>query len=238
MYSKVHLHQPSIVRYSGNFRGVQFSRFSQICGYPRKLDLRNKYNCTVYNGQDCMHPRKLNRESFEDWPSAKIGPHENFPHAVYGNLSSTIVYQDCSLQSKVALPEEQTGISADADIPSLNPVTSTATPTLREVMWRVLVVPSGGCGWVVASRVAVERGEKSNARYHLVDRTRTGEIELNSEMKWIWVIGNNYYSAYMHHTYNQDSCYNIPTVAKKKMVTVTNLLSNRQHPTPLQQILC
>jgi hypothetical protein len=52
----------------GNFRGVQFSRFSQISGYPRKLDPRNKYDCTVYNGHDCTRPRKL-----------KLGPHENFP---------------------------------------------------------------------------------------------------------------------------------------------------------------
>jgi hypothetical protein len=29
-----------------------------------------------------MRPRKLNRENFEDWPSAKIGPNENFP--LYG----------------------------------------------------------------------------------------------------------------------------------------------------------
>jgi hypothetical protein len=64
----------------------------------------------------------------------KLDPKKNFPRAVYGNLSSTIVYQDCSLQSEVTLPEEQTGISADADIPSLDPVTSTSTPTLLEVM--------------------------------------------------------------------------------------------------------
>jgi CBS domain-containing protein len=30
-----------------------------------------------------MRPRKLNRENFEDWPSVKIGPHENFP--LYGS---------------------------------------------------------------------------------------------------------------------------------------------------------
>jgi hypothetical protein len=53
-------------RIVGNFRGVQFS---QMSGYLRKLDSRNKY----YNGHDRMRPRKLN---FEDWPSAKIGPHE------------------------------------------------------------------------------------------------------------------------------------------------------------------
>jgi hypothetical protein len=29
-----------------------------------------------------MHLWKLNRENFEDWPSAKIGPHKNFP--LYG----------------------------------------------------------------------------------------------------------------------------------------------------------
>jgi hypothetical protein len=47
-------------RIAGNFHGVQFSRF------PRKLDPRNKYDCTVYNGHDRQHPRKLNREIFED----------------------------------------------------------------------------------------------------------------------------------------------------------------------------
>ena len=70
-------------RIAGNFREVQFSRFSQISDYPRKLDPRNKHDCTVYNEHECAHPRKLNRENFEDWPSAKIGPHENFP--LYGN---------------------------------------------------------------------------------------------------------------------------------------------------------
>ncbi len=63
---------------AGNFRGVQFSRFSQISGYQRKLDPQNEYNCTVYNGHDRMHPQKLNRENIEDCPSAKIGPHGNF----------------------------------------------------------------------------------------------------------------------------------------------------------------
>ncbi len=29
-----------------------------------------------------IHARKLNRENFEDWPSMKIGRHENFP--LYG----------------------------------------------------------------------------------------------------------------------------------------------------------
>ena len=68
---------------AGNFRGIQFSWFSRISGYPRKLDPRNKYDCTVYNGHDGTRPRKLNHENFADWPSAKIGPHENFP--LYGN---------------------------------------------------------------------------------------------------------------------------------------------------------
>ena len=31
-------------------------------------------------------PQKLNRENFEDWPSAKIGPHENF--MLYGSGES------------------------------------------------------------------------------------------------------------------------------------------------------
>jgi hypothetical protein len=36
----------------------------------------------VYNGLDHEGPRKLNCENFEDWPSAKIGPHKKFP--LYG----------------------------------------------------------------------------------------------------------------------------------------------------------
>jgi hypothetical protein len=58
---------------SGKFRGSKFSRFSPISGYLRKLDPQNMYDCTVYNGHDRSHPRKLN----EDWPSVKIGSHEN-----------------------------------------------------------------------------------------------------------------------------------------------------------------
>jgi hypothetical protein len=41
-----------------------------------KLDPRHKYDCTVYNGHDRTRLRKLN---WKDWPSVKIGPHENFP---------------------------------------------------------------------------------------------------------------------------------------------------------------
>jgi hypothetical protein len=48
-----------------NFRGVQFSRFSRISGYPQKLDPRNMYDCTVYIGQDRTRPQNLNRENFE-----------------------------------------------------------------------------------------------------------------------------------------------------------------------------
>jgi hypothetical protein len=33
----------------------------------------------VYNGHACSCPRKFNSEMFGDWPSAKIGLHENFP---------------------------------------------------------------------------------------------------------------------------------------------------------------
>jgi hypothetical protein len=66
-------------RIAGNFRGVQFSRIS---GYPQKLDPLNMHDCKVYNGHDRARLRNLNRENFEDWPSAKIGPHENFP--LYG----------------------------------------------------------------------------------------------------------------------------------------------------------
>ncbi len=41
-----------------------------------KLDLQNKYDCTVYNGHDHMRPRKLNLAVHENWT------HENFP--LYG----------------------------------------------------------------------------------------------------------------------------------------------------------
>jgi hypothetical protein len=59
--------RPCIYPYSGKFSWVQFSRFSRISGYPRKLDPRNKYGRTVYNGHDRPCPRKLNRRNFEDW---------------------------------------------------------------------------------------------------------------------------------------------------------------------------
>jgi hypothetical protein len=44
------------IPYSGKFRGVQFSWFSRISGYPRKLDPQNKYDCTVHSGHD--HTRR------------------------------------------------------------------------------------------------------------------------------------------------------------------------------------
>lgn len=55
---------PQFYRIVENFQGVQFLRISY---YPR-----NKYDCTVHNGHDCVHPRKLN---FEDCP-VKIGSRE------------------------------------------------------------------------------------------------------------------------------------------------------------------
>jgi hypothetical protein len=78
-----------------NFHGVQFSRFSRISGYPRKLDPRNKYDCTVYNGHDRTRPQKLNRKNFEDWPSLIIGPHENF--TLYG--ISELIYSTKTQQT-------------------------------------------------------------------------------------------------------------------------------------------
>jgi hypothetical protein len=69
-------------RIAGNFCGVQFLWFSWISSYPRKLDPWNKYDCTVY---DRSHPRKLN---FEDWPSAKIGPHEIYFPALKAKISA------------------------------------------------------------------------------------------------------------------------------------------------------
>ncbi len=44
----------------------------------------------MYNGYECTCPRKLNRENFEDWPSVKIGPHENFHYIV---LHVSVPYQ-------------------------------------------------------------------------------------------------------------------------------------------------
>ncbi len=85
-------------RIAGNFRGIQFSRFSRISGYQRKLDPRNKYNCTVYSRHDRTRPRNLNRENFEDWSSAKIGPHDNFPLYSNNGCYSNQEYQyTCSL---------------------------------------------------------------------------------------------------------------------------------------------
>jgi hypothetical protein len=49
----------TIYRIAGNFRGVQFSLFSRMSGYPRKLDPCNKHDCTVYNGHIRMNPRKV-----------------------------------------------------------------------------------------------------------------------------------------------------------------------------------
>ncbi len=40
-------HTHIIFTVAGNFRGVQFSRFSRISGYPRNLDPRNKYDCVL-----------------------------------------------------------------------------------------------------------------------------------------------------------------------------------------------
>ena len=68
-----HINKP-LYRIAGYFRGVQFLWFSRISGYPQKLDPRNKYDCIVYNGHDGARPRKLNRENFADWPSAKLNP--------------------------------------------------------------------------------------------------------------------------------------------------------------------
>ncbi len=58
------------------------------------LDPQSKYDCALYNGHDCTSPRKLNRENFEDWPSAKIEPHENFP--LYGIELVKIVICYCT----------------------------------------------------------------------------------------------------------------------------------------------
>ena len=77
----MHLIKDMCLPYSGKISWVQFLRFSRISYYPQKLDPRNKHDCIVYE-HERARPRKLNRENFEDWPSAKIGPHENFP--LYG----------------------------------------------------------------------------------------------------------------------------------------------------------
>jgi hypothetical protein len=75
----MHVHTVHI-RIAGNFRGVQFSRIS---GNPRKVDHKI---CTTVQRIIVMivRLRKLNLENIKDWPSAKIGPHENFP--LYGML--------------------------------------------------------------------------------------------------------------------------------------------------------
>jgi hypothetical protein len=48
------------------------------------------YDCTAYNRHDRTRPRNLNRENIEDWPSAKIGPHENFP--LYYSMHHILLY--------------------------------------------------------------------------------------------------------------------------------------------------
>jgi hypothetical protein len=52
------------IPYSGKFSWGPISRFSRVRGYQRKLDPRNKYDCTLYNGNDSTHPRILNREKY------------------------------------------------------------------------------------------------------------------------------------------------------------------------------
>jgi hypothetical protein len=55
-----------ILPYSGEFSWGPI--FADNCDYLWKLDPRNKYDCTVDNGHDGSHPRKLNHENFKDWP--------------------------------------------------------------------------------------------------------------------------------------------------------------------------
>ena len=77
-------------RIAGNFRGIQFSRFSRLTGKPRKLNPRNKSLNAHSRSPDHpsatrnVHPRKLHREIFAYCLSAKIGSLENV--RLYGNF--------------------------------------------------------------------------------------------------------------------------------------------------------
>ena len=62
-------------RIVGNFRGVQFSQFSRISCYLQKFDQR--WISTIV--QCTMGMIVCSHENFEDWPSVKVRPHENFP---------------------------------------------------------------------------------------------------------------------------------------------------------------
>jgi hypothetical protein len=61
----------------------------------------------MYNGHDRMRPQNFNCENFEDWPSAKIGPHENFP--LYDTLHRhkslsqkvTVVLNSCAYKNLI-----------------------------------------------------------------------------------------------------------------------------------------
>ena len=69
---------------TGNFQGVQFSQFSRMFAQPRKLNPRNKLDCTVHNECEYTHPQKLDPQNCKDQPSTKIEPHKNFP--LYGSM--------------------------------------------------------------------------------------------------------------------------------------------------------
>ena len=66
-----------------------FHRMRLVCISPSIFALSNfewrgemewlaMHVCGTFHGSRNGHPRKLNRENFEDWPSGKIGPLENF----------------------------------------------------------------------------------------------------------------------------------------------------------------
>ena len=68
------------ILYSGKFsRGPVFTVFAD---HRLKLNSQNKFDCTVHNGWECVHPQKLNPRNGRNQPSAKIELCKNFP--LYG----------------------------------------------------------------------------------------------------------------------------------------------------------
>ena len=81
-------------RKAGNFRGIQFSRFSRLTGKPRKLNPRNK---SLNTHSRNVHPRKLHHEIYVYCLSAKIISLENFRlYGMYINYNYMYYYANPS----------------------------------------------------------------------------------------------------------------------------------------------
>ena len=60
----------------------KFLRGPVFADHRLKLNSQNKFDYTVHNGWECVHPQKLNLRNSRDQPSAKIELCKNFP--LYG----------------------------------------------------------------------------------------------------------------------------------------------------------